>query len=303
MPQDTESRSTVSRQDLDAVQRTHGLAARGLAEARHNLGVARKALFWSRQRLRFAELRRSCLIPARRWFHDSVTVAGGFALTVMLGLALGLVLGNIIRLPLLLTLATGFACAAVTAWFALPLVKQSDEEILDYVAFQQEECDAARGSLEKVRTQLARALKLETLATNRLQEAREKFQAGPKRPGLEKWRAMKGLTFQDFIAQALTDLGYTVEKPRAVGGHRIGLIASRDGRKTAIQVKGSPGNPVGNRAVQEADAGIEVCRCDQAAVITNSRFTSGAKRLGENLHCNLVDVDGVQELLGGKAPF
>jgi restriction system protein len=60
---------------------------------------------------------------------------------------------------------------------------------------------------------------------------------------------------------------------------------------------------VGNKAVQEAHAGKAFYGCDTSAVITNSRFSSGAVDLASKVNCHLIDAAGIREMLDGRFPF
>ena len=70
--------------------------------------------------------------------------------------------------------------------------------------------------------------------------------------------------------------------------------------KWAIQAKGYPGSTVGNSAVQEAHTGMRFYGCQRCAVITNSTFTSAARKLAEGVGCMLIDHDMIPLLRDGK---
>ena len=72
------------------------------------------------------------------------------------------------------------------------------------------------------------------------------------------------------------------------GDQGVDVIAERDGIKIGIQAK-CYSEPVGNAAVQEVIAGISYYKLDKGFVVTNSTFTTAAKRLAEETHVILWD--------------
>ncbi|MBV8101041.1 MAG: restriction endonuclease, partial [Verrucomicrobia bacterium] len=76
----------------------------------------------------------------------------------------------------------------------------------------------------------------------------------------------------------------------ASGDLGVDLIASKGQDRIAIQVK-RYGGTVSRRAISDAVAGMQHYRCNQAMVITNSRFTPGAITLAKSTQCSLIDRD------------
>jgi restriction system protein len=113
------------------------------------------------------------------------------------------------------------------------------------------------------------------------------------------WKAMRGPQLEAFLAVVFTELGYAVEMIGAAGDQGVDLIATRDDLRIAIQSKGYV-DSVSNAAVQEVYAGMTYHRCDACAVITNSRFTSGAAELARRTNCMLVDENRLPSLIRGE---
>lgn len=99
---------------------------------------------------------------------------------------------------------------------------------------------------------------------------------------------MSGESYENYVASRLKEMRYhSIEMTRTTGDHGADIIAyAPDGVKCAIQCK-YYSKPVGNKAVQEALAGMIFYRCDRAIVITNNSFTKqaieDANRIGVDL--------------------
>ncbi len=113
------------------------------------------------------------------------------------------------------------------------------------------------------------------------------------------WRSLRGIPFEDFLAQIFRSLGYRVQKTKVTGDQGVDLIVSRSGLQIAVQAKGYEGN-VGNDAVQQVQTGMLHYRCDECVVITNSRFTRAAEVLAESVQCRLINGDQIVALINGQ---
>jgi len=89
---------------------------------------------------------------------------------------------------------------------------------------------------------------------------------------------MDGRDFEIFIEKEMKSRGWTVNRTPATGDQGIDLICSRKGVKIGLQCK-CYCQAVGNKAVQEAIAGLKYYGLNRAAVISNAKFTEAAKRL------------------------
>jgi hypothetical protein len=116
---------------------------------------------------------------------------------------------------------------------------------------------------------------------------------------LVDWRSLRGTDFERFLVDVFEALGYTVQTTKASGDQGVDLIATKAGRRIAVQAKGYS-NSVGTSAVQEVVAGRGCYRCDACAVITNSHFTRGAKDCAHANHCQLVDGGMIPALIDGQ---
>jgi hypothetical protein len=113
------------------------------------------------------------------------------------------------------------------------------------------------------------------------------------------WRDMRGVDFEQFLAQAFRMLGYQVQTTKASGDQGADLLVTGKGMKLAVQAKGYD-NSVGNHAVMEVVAGMHFYQCVSCAVITNSHFTSTAEKLAQANGCQLIDGAHIPDLIEGR---
>ena len=86
------------------------------------------------------------------------------------------------------------------------------------------------------------------------------------------------IDFEHECADLLNQTGWTARVTQASGDQGIDVIATYGNVKAVFQVK-KYAKPVGNSAVQEIIAGKAFEQAHVAAVITNSTFTTSAKKL------------------------
>jgi hypothetical protein len=115
------------------------------------------------------------------------------------------------------------------------------------------------------------------------------------------WRSLRDVDFERFLFRVFEVLGYQVQLTKASGDQGVDLVVTGKGRRLAVQAKGYQGS-VSNHAVMEVVAGMAFYQCDSCAVITNSRFTSTAKRLASahGTVCILVDGTRLVDLIEGR---
>ncbi len=113
------------------------------------------------------------------------------------------------------------------------------------------------------------------------------------------WRSLRGGDFEQFLVGVFEVLGYAIETTKASGDQGVDLIATKGGRRIAIQAKGYAGS-VGNSAVQEAVAGKMYYRCDSCVVVINSSFTRAARDLADKTECQLIDGSRMDNLINGE---
>jgi hypothetical protein len=105
---------------------------------------------------------------------------------------------------------------------------------------------------------------------------------------LEQIDKMEGVEFEHYIDKMLSQRGFQTELTPATGDYGIDIIAEKDGKRFAIQVK-RYNSPIPRTAVSDAVAGRRHYRCDIAMVITNNIFSPNAIKLAESNECVLID--------------
>lgn len=106
---------------------------------------------------------------------------------------------------------------------------------------------------------------------------------------------MDGITFEYYVAQLLTERGYTNVSLTERYDYGVDIIAEKDGIRWGIQAKRYSGL-VKAAAVRQVVTGLRLYGCDRAMVITNSTFSNVAKRLAEGNDCVLIDRAGLNAI-------
>ena len=107
---------------------------------------------------------------------------------------------------------------------------------------------------------------------------------------------MSGLEFELYVAQLLTNLGYSRVKLTETYDLGVDIIAQDEDVRWGIQVKRHSGL-VKAEAVRQVVTGLNVYGCDRSMVITNSTFSDPAVRLANSNNCVLVDRNKLIELI------
>lgn len=108
---------------------------------------------------------------------------------------------------------------------------------------------------------------------------------------------MEGHEFEHLCANLLRKNGfYNVEVTRGSGDQGVDILAQKDGIKYAVQCK-CYSKDLGNKPVQEVNAGKAIYRCQIGAVMTNRYFTQGAKEAAEATGVLLWDRDKLNDMI------
>lgn len=106
---------------------------------------------------------------------------------------------------------------------------------------------------------------------------------------------MDGLSFERYVADALTSRGFTNVSLTETFDYGVDIVADKDGVRWGIQTKRYSGL-VKADAVRQVVTGLPLYQCDRAMVITNSTFSNVAKRLADSNNCILIgrsELDGL----------
>jgi hypothetical protein len=256
-------------------------------------------------RLGSARLRHHTLsLPAcfLRYCTALVTTGVDHADAIILGATLAILLITLFRPSLLavLTLLFGIACPLYVAFYTA-LKTRKDEEGQDRATMRKERLrfffrDFRR--LSDRRAALMAGLRGRRCLLAQLRRAARRADEIAELLSTDL-RRMSGLQFEQFLEDVFQVLGYPeVVRTRASGDQGVDLIIGDDKERIAIQTKLYQ-EPVGNKAVQEAFAGMAHYRCDRCAVITNSSFTKSAKELAVSTGCKLIDGRRLRRVIAG----
>jgi restriction system protein len=107
---------------------------------------------------------------------------------------------------------------------------------------------------------------------------------------------MKGEEFEEYVAELLRSQGYKTRMTPRSGDYGVDIVASKDGVKTAVQVK-RYNKKLDQKPIREAVTGMAVRQygCTKAMVVTNSTFTKAATFLAAESGCELVDREKLGE--------
>lgn len=108
---------------------------------------------------------------------------------------------------------------------------------------------------------------------------------------------MNGIQFEQYCMTLFTCLGYKyMSYTKASQDQGVDLIGFKDGCKYAIQCK-RYSYAVGNKAIQEVVAGMNMYSCQKALVITTNYFTRQARQLALVNNVELIDRTKLLQLL------
>lgn len=107
--------------------------------------------------------------------------------------------------------------------------------------------------------------------------------------------AMDGLEFEHYVVGLLRRNGFRNVSLTEKYDFGVDIIAERDGIRWGIQAKRYSG-PVGADAVRQVVAGLRLYGCDKAMVVTNSSFSTFAKKLAFGNDCVLIDRTKLRRL-------
>lgn len=114
---------------------------------------------------------------------------------------------------------------------------------------------------------------------------------------LRKVDGMEGHQFEYWCADLLRKVGFVnVEVTQGSNDQGVDILAEKDGIRYAIQCKCYFAD-LGNKPIQEVNAGKAIYHCIVGAVLTNSRFTQGGKDAAEANGILLWDRDWIKARL------
>jgi len=112
---------------------------------------------------------------------------------------------------------------------------------------------------------------------------------------LNEITSLSGTEFESYVSRILQRCGWDVSGTPTTGDQGADLIASKENRKVAIQVKRYTSN-VGNSAVQEVVGAVRFYGANEGCVITNSSFTASARSLAQKNNIRLIEGSNLDKL-------
>ena len=108
---------------------------------------------------------------------------------------------------------------------------------------------------------------------------------------------MNGIEFEGWCQRLLIINNYkNTSSTKASNDQGVDILAEKDGVRYAFQCK-CYSTDLGNKPVQEVNAGKAIYRCHVGVVITNRYFTQGAKDAAEATGTLLWDRDYLSSLI------
>jgi hypothetical protein len=107
--------------------------------------------------------------------------------------------------------------------------------------------------------------------------------------------AMDPLEFEHHCANILKQHGWNAYATKGSGDQGTDVIAEKDGIRAVLQCK-LYSSPVGNKAVQEVNAGKTFEQAQVACVVTNSTYTKSARQLAQATGVLLLHHDDLPQL-------
>ena len=118
---------------------------------------------------------------------------------------------------------------------------------------------------------------------------------------LEQIDIMDGLRFERCVAELLRHNGFSnVRVTKSSGDYGVDILCQKGEDTYAIQCK-HYSDPVGVKSVQEVYSGSVMYQADKCAVVTNSYFTSNAKRMARSLDVILCNRSVLEKLCQRRA--
>ena len=103
------------------------------------------------------------------------------------------------------------------------------------------------------------------------------------------------LDYEKQIANKLKQLGFNAHATKGSGDQGADVLADKKGVKFAIQCK-MYSKPVGNKAVQEANAARDFYKCNYAVVVTNAGYTKSARQAANACDVILLNENQLNKL-------
>lgn len=113
--------------------------------------------------------------------------------------------------------------------------------------------------------------------------------------------AGNGRGYELYVAGILRDGGWDTQVTPQSGDHGADIIATKDGRRVAVQCKFFT-SKVGNSSVQEIYSAKDFYECHAAVVVSNAEYSRAARKIASSLNVALLHHDMLIHALSGDRP-
>jgi hypothetical protein len=237
---------------------------------------------------------------ARQFCDDWFTRAGGLVVAVSVVSGITVILCLLVGLPSIFWIITLLALLSPTSILGAKLFKPADTALVSQIDAWKRDLRSLQDQQEVTEAEVAKTNHAFNISYANHQNILNQFNSRINRLRSMNWGILQGVPFEQFLALIFVEWDYHVETTKVTGDQGVDLIVSKTGLRVAVQAKGYPGSTVGNSAVQEAHTGMKFYGCQRCAVITNSTFTSAARKLAEGVGCILIEHDMIPLLIEGK---
>lgn len=110
---------------------------------------------------------------------------------------------------------------------------------------------------------------------------------------------MDGIGFERYLKWLFEKRGYTAKTTSTTGDFGADLLLEKNGQNIVVQAK-RYGSNVGIQAIQEVFTAQHYFDCDEAWVVTNSRFTKSAQMVAGKVNVRLIGRDELESFLNRK---
>jgi restriction system protein len=110
-----------------------------------------------------------------------------------------------------------------------------------------------------------------------------------------------GPDYEAYVAGILRAGDWQAQLTPRTGDHGADIIATRDGKRVAVQCK-FYSSPVGNKCVQEIYSAKDFYACDAAVVVSNADYTKHARKIAASLNVALLHHDMLIQTLNDVRP-
>lgn len=124
----------------------------------------------------------------------------------------------------------------------------------------------------------------------------EKAQREYQRRREEYWESLRGVEFEESLADLYEDLGYAVETTKGSGDEGVDLFLQKDEKVIVVQCKGH-GKPIGVGAIRDLYGAMIHFKADSAILACPAGFTIGVEKFATDKAIQLISATDLVEIV------